>query len=157
MARKAFNERRKAIAESLARMLLHYLKTRIFPDLTDKELSERTGIASTAISVPWFQDIPEICEGAGLDIGLTVRDAKGNEVTFWPPENFSQGYKPPKVARKPLPPLPPVQPRVFDYRAGRASAHNPSGAIALVPTTPALGGTPSATPKQLTLEGEFED
>jgi hypothetical protein len=150
MARKAFNDRRKAIAESLARMLLHYLKTHIFPGLTDKELSERTGISSTAISVPWFQDIPEICEGAGLDIGLTVRDSKGNEVTFWPPENFSQGYKPPKVARKPLPPVQTTH--VYDYRAPRPS--RPVGGAITPHVAPAL---PSGTPKQLTLEGEFED
>lgn len=108
MARKAFNDRRKSISESVAKMLVHYLQSKVFPELGPKELAERTGITQSVINVPWFQDIPEICEGAGLDIGLTVRDAKGHEVTFWPPENFSEGYQPPKMARKPLPPLPPA-------------------------------------------------
>lgn len=105
MARKAYNERRKAIAESLSKMLLHYLQNKIFPGMDHKALSERTGITQSVLSVPWWQDIPEICEGAGLDLGITVRDAKGHEVTFWPSENFSEGYRLPKTARKPLPPV----------------------------------------------------
>lgn len=100
MARKAFQEKRKFIAESLARMVLGYLRNRIFPSLTDQEFKNRTGISASALGVPWWQDIPEICECAGLDLGIVIRDSKGSEVTFWPPENFATGPSIPKVSPK---------------------------------------------------------
>jgi hypothetical protein len=167
MARKAFNERRKAIAESLARMLLHYVRSHFFQDLTDKEFSDRTGITGTSVTAPWFTDIPEICEGVGLDLGIAVRDSKGNELIFWPTESLAAGYKPPKIARKPLPPLPPRESVVtYDYRTGQRGPLNHAGAAASgvhLPRDAAvvvnrLGQRDVVVgPKQLTLEGEFED
>jgi len=131
MARKAYNERRKGISESLAKTLLHYLQSKIFPGMSNKALSERTGITQGVLSVPWWQDIPEICEGAGLDLGITVRDAKGHEVTFWPSENFSEGYRPPKTARKTLlapsasePAIEPLDTAVHTLCAARSASAN---------------------------------
>jgi len=100
MARRAVSERRKRIVDHLARMLVQWLNIHAFKDLTVEEMSRRIGLTVSVANVPWWTDIPEICEAAGLDIGLTVRDAKGNEVTFWPSENFGDKPKVSKVAGK---------------------------------------------------------
>ena len=100
MARRAVSERRKRIVDQLAKMLVNYLQEVVFKGRPTEEIIKRTGLSSSVLSVPWFTDVPEICEGAGVDIGLTIRDSKGNEVTLWPLENFSEGFKPRKAAGK---------------------------------------------------------
>ena len=103
MARRAVTDRRKRIVDHLARMLIQYLQTHVFKDMTDVEMSDRVGVSISVLTLPWWTDIPEICEAASLDIGLAIRDRKGNEVTLWPADNFASGYKPLKAAAKESP------------------------------------------------------
>ncbi len=100
MARRAVVDRRKRIVDHIARMFVHYLETKVFPDLELDDVVSRLGVSKNVFTVPWWADIPEIAESASLDIGLIVRDQKGNEVTFWPSENLSDPFKPRRAAGK---------------------------------------------------------
>ena len=108
MALRTGITRRKAITDHLAAMLVHHLKTHVFKGPDDENMAQRTGISAYTLEKPWWTDIPEICEASSLDVGLVVRDQKGNEVTFWPSESLGSGWKPPKVAQATPPPLPTV-------------------------------------------------
>jgi hypothetical protein len=104
MARKAVGERRKRILDHLARMLVRYLQEHAFKNKSVEEIVKRLDVSTSVLTCPWWTDVPEICDSDSLDIGLAIRDSKGNEVTLWPAENFSEGFKPRKAARpKPLP------------------------------------------------------
>jgi len=100
MARKAVVDRRKRIVDHIARMLVHYLETKVFKVEHQDDLVGRLQVSKSVLGVPWWSDIPEIAESASLDIGLVVRDQKGNEVTFWPSENLSDRFKPRRAAGK---------------------------------------------------------
>jgi len=100
VARRAVTDRRKRIVDHLARMLIQYLHVHVFKDMTADEMARRAGINSSVVNVPWWQDVPEICEAASLDVGLVIRDRKGNEVTLWPAENFASGFQQRKAAAK---------------------------------------------------------
>ena len=104
MARKAAGERRTRILNHLARMLVRHLVDHAYKDKSVDEIIKRLGIGKSVLHCPWWTDVPEICDAASLDIGLAIRDSKGHEVTLWPAENFSEGFKPSKPARKKLPP-----------------------------------------------------
>ncbi len=111
MALRTGITRRKAITDHLAAMLVHHLKARVFkgPDGGDNDyMAYRTGISSHILERPWWTDIPEICEAASLDVGLVIRDQRGNEVTFWPSEDLGSGWKAPKSARVTPAPMPTV-------------------------------------------------
>lgn len=100
MSRKAVADRKKRIIDHIAKMLVQHLQQHVFRGAKAEDMARRMGVGSSILSVPWWQDVPDICEAASLDIGLTIRDQKGNEVTLWPAENFSTGFKPRKPAGK---------------------------------------------------------
>jgi hypothetical protein len=64
------------------------------------QIAQRLGLATNILNCPWWQDIPEICEASELNLGITVRDRKGNEVTFWPEEDLGDDYELPRTAKK---------------------------------------------------------
>ena len=35
-----------------------------------------------------FREIAELCLALGLDVGISIRDPEGQEITFYPQENF---------------------------------------------------------------------
>jgi len=103
MAKKASVHQRRLIADHLAKMLVRYLQDQPFKDQTLEEIGQRIGVLSNVLKTAWWQDIPQICNAASLDIGLTIRDQRGSEVTLWPSENFAEGPKISKAAVKDLP------------------------------------------------------
>lgn len=100
MARWAGDAERKRVVNQLAKMLVTYLLEVTYKGCTPEEVAQRTGVSASIIGVPWYTDVPEICERANLDIGLAIRDSKGHEVTFWPLENLSQRPQLKKGAEK---------------------------------------------------------
>ena len=111
--------RRKLVTEQLANMLVRHLSVHAFENLTSEEMADRLGVALNIFSMPWWQDVPIICEAASLDLGLVIRDSKGNEVVFWPADNFIPGTKSRGVAAKGTPPIP--KSRVVGFVPGRGS------------------------------------
>lgn len=100
MAKRAVDERRRGIVNQIARMFVDHIQKTIFKDRNRDEALKRIGISSTIWNCPFWSDIPEICDGLNLDVGLTIRDHKGHEVTLWPLENFSGDFSPRKSAEK---------------------------------------------------------
>ncbi len=100
MARRVVVDRRKQVTDALGRMLRDYLVSHVYKDLDAAGVAQRIGIGPSIFSLPWWQDIPSIVEAVGLDLGLALRDRKGNEVTFFPEENLGTPAREPKVAAK---------------------------------------------------------
>ena len=82
------SERRKRIVDQVARMLAEHIHRHNFPDIEAEELFARLGVTRSVADNAWWGDIPELCDRAGLDLGLTVKDSRGSTVTLWPGENF---------------------------------------------------------------------
>ncbi len=120
MAKKASVHQRRLIADHLAKMLVRYLQDQPFKDQTLEEIGPRIGVLANVLKTAWWQDIPQICNAASLDIGLTIRDQKGSEVTLWPSDNFAAGPKISKVAEREFP-------KVEDHHRTRIIPHLPKG------------------------------
>jgi hypothetical protein len=99
--------RNREIANSMAKLALDHLRKHSFPSLDDEALAQRSGIAQHIIKNTFWGDLPDICAATSLDLGITLRDQTGSEVTLWAPENFGEGAKPQKTAKKREPPLKP--------------------------------------------------
>lgn len=100
MSKRVIVDLRKKVSNMLAQMLCDYLLTTLFPDMSITEMSKRLNLSETIVNTPWWGDIPELAERSGLNLGLVLRDAKGNEVTLFPADNFSQLQREPKIAQK---------------------------------------------------------
>ncbi len=100
MARPATIDRRKQVTDALGLMIVDYLRSHVYKDLSVNDLAQRISIGPSVVGQPWWQDIPSIVESVGLDLGLALRDRRGNEVTFFPEENFATPTREPKVAAK---------------------------------------------------------
>ena len=124
MARRAVTDRKKRIMDHLAKMLVQHLSQHVFPGKTLDEIARRLSLSTSIFTATWWQDVPDICEGAGLDIGLIIRDQKGNEVTLWPAENFATGVKPRLIAGKKHVVEPSHRTRAVGFAAGGTQHHS---------------------------------
>ncbi len=88
------------VVNHLARMLVNHLHSTAYKGLTFEEMVRRIGVTAMVLKTPWWNDIPQICRGASVDVGIIIRDVKGHEVTLWPSDNFASGPAPRKVAAK---------------------------------------------------------
>ena len=92
------------IEDLFAETFVAWLIEKYFPGISGQEVAKRLDLVPAAtITCPWWQDIPAICKALGVDIGLTIRDSKGNEMVIWPSEeNFSQAHqaRPSQARRK---------------------------------------------------------
>ncbi len=100
MARRAVADRRKQVTDALGRMMRDYLMVHVFKGMSEDDAAKRMGVGAHIFKVPWWQDVPQIAESAGLDLGIALRDRKGNEVTLFPEENLGTPVREPKVAAK---------------------------------------------------------
>jgi hypothetical protein len=100
MIGRPLSDRRKRIVDRIACMLVGHIHRHNYPDLSLDELFPRLGIAKSTVYDAWWGDIPELCDRAGVDLGITVRDRGGNTVTLWPGENFADQPSTSKAAGK---------------------------------------------------------
>ncbi len=114
----AASNRVKTVTDHLARMLVYHLTTHVFKGVEETNMASRLGVSGHIIQAPWWGDIPAICAASSLDIGLAIRDQKGNEVTLWPSDNIGTAAAPRKFARA----KPASMPTVLDAHRTRPHA-----------------------------------
>jgi hypothetical protein len=78
-------------------------------EFTAKALVDRYFISPT--------DLGALCNGLGIDVGITVRKVTGEEITFYPGKNFGVGdvSRPTRTAKQEVPALPDID---YTYGAG---------------------------------------
>ena len=83
MAKKAASAQHSTqVVNHLARMLVNHLHNHGYKGMPLEEMVRRTGVTSMVLKAPWWADIPQICRGASVDLGLVIRDAKGHQVVL---------------------------------------------------------------------------
>jgi hypothetical protein len=81
------------VLREAATMVRDYLFQNLFRHYSDEQLQEITRHSHKAISAirhgsATMWDLMDLLEGAGIDIGLTIRTRDGEKVTFFPGVNF---------------------------------------------------------------------
>lgn len=85
-----------------------------------------------------FYDLLDLVDAAGIDIGLTIRTRDGEEVTFYPGQNFGEtGGKngtprEKRAARKPYDPTPTYDYRAQNRMAAQFGAHGSESQLPMV-------------------------
>lgn len=82
------------VVSSLVRSSLQEIIERYVKSRTKEELIAELGCTPYQAgsflnpSNPYFRDLAELCSILSLDIGITVRDLHGQEITIFPDSNF---------------------------------------------------------------------
>ena len=82
------------VVDELVRMTIDELVGPSIEKMTNQELIATFGLTEYQVGnfrrgqYSSFRDVAEVCAALGLDVGISIRNAEGEEVTFYPKNNF---------------------------------------------------------------------